>query len=377
MVCRSDGSVWFTDPPFGRPGMADDPDRELDFSGVFRARCRRRVVLIDDALEGPNGIAFSPDERTLYVGNWDLEHKVVVRYELSATTARCSTGDVFYDMTDAPGEDAIDGIKVDVRATCTSAGPAASGCCLPPASALGCSNSPRTPHNLAFGGERRRDLYVTALTSVYRLRTAVPGINPSPRGAHDEQGPGARTDFPDFTLPDENGVRHRLSTLQGEDMLVLHLSRGEHCPRERMHHRELLRFHEWCDVGIAQLVSILPHVLHDTYKMRIATGAHWTFLADEELEVRTALEIDEYTDIHHDYAVVPHTLILSPGLRDREGLRRLLVLGAPVARAALARPAGDPQEDQGRLRPDAPRARERRTSWLRRVRLPSRADEAG
>jgi len=49
--------------------------------------------------------------------------------------------------------------------------------------------------------------------------------------------------------------------------------------------------------------------------MKIATGAHWTFLADEELEVRAALEIDEYTDIHHDYAVVPHTVILSPGLR--------------------------------------------------------------
>ena len=48
--------------------------------------------------------------------------------------------------------------------------------------------------------------------------------------------------------------------------------------------------------------------------MKIATGAHWTFLADEELEVRAALEIDEYTDTHHDYAVVPHTVILSPGL---------------------------------------------------------------
>jgi peroxiredoxin len=108
--------------------------------------------------------------------------------------------------------------------------------------------------------------------------------------------------LPDFTLPDETGTRHRLSTLQGTDVLVLQLSRGEHCPRERMHHRELLRFHEWCDVGFTQLVSILPNTLHDTYKMKIATGAHWTFLADEGLEVRTALEIDEYTDIHHDYA---------------------------------------------------------------------------
>ena len=79
--------------------------------------------------------------------------------------------------------------------------------------------------------------------------------------------------LPDFTLPDENGTRHRLSTLQGDDVMVLHLSRGEHCPRERMHHRELLRFHEWCDVGFTQLVSILPNDLHDTYKLKISTGA--------------------------------------------------------------------------------------------------------
>jgi peroxiredoxin len=120
--------------------------------------------------------------------------------------------------------------------------------------------------------------------------------------------------FPDFTLPDENGTRHRLSTLQGDDVMVVHLSRGEHCPRERMHHRELLRFHEWCSVAFTQLVSILPNTLHDTYKMKIATGARWTFLADEDLEVRDHFEIDEYTDTHHDNAVVPHTVILSPGL---------------------------------------------------------------
>ena len=120
--------------------------------------------------------------------------------------------------------------------------------------------------------------------------------------------------FPDITLPDENGQKHRLSTLQGDNVLVVHLSRGEHCPRERMHHRELLRFHEWCSVAFTELVSILPNGLHDVYKMKIATGAHWTFLADEELELRTLLEIDEYTDAHHDYAVVPHTVILSPGL---------------------------------------------------------------
>jgi peroxiredoxin len=120
--------------------------------------------------------------------------------------------------------------------------------------------------------------------------------------------------LPDFELPDENGVPHRLSELQGDDALVLALGRGEHCPRERQHQRELLRFHEWCSVGFTDLVTVLPNDLHDVFKLKISTGAHWTWLADTELEVQKALDIREYTDPIHD-ANVPHTLVLSPGLK--------------------------------------------------------------
>jgi hypothetical protein len=108
---------------------------------------------------------------------------------------------------------------------------------------------------------------------------------------------------------------HRLSEVQGDNLMVLHLSRGEHCPRERQHHRELLRFHEWCSVAFTELVTIMPNDLHDVFKLKASTGAHWTFLADRELEVQKHFDINEYTDVHHDYATVPHTLILSPGLR--------------------------------------------------------------
>jgi gluconolactonase len=177
VVCRSDGSTWFTDPPFGRPGMAGDPDRELDFSGVFRVSPDGEVTLIDETLEGPNGIAFSPDERTLYVGNWDLAAKVVVRYELSE--AGDVTGrEVLFDMTGAPGEDAIDGIKVDVEGNLYVCGPGGIWVISPAGEQLGLIELPEAPHNLAFGGEDARDLYVTALTSVYRLRRDVPGITP-------------------------------------------------------------------------------------------------------------------------------------------------------------------------------------------------------
>jgi len=123
--------------------------------------------------------------------------------------------------------------------------------------------------------------------------------------------PGAT--LPDFELPDENGQFHRLSELQGTDAMVLLLARGEHCPRERQHHRELLRFHEWCAVAFTQLVTVLPNDLHDVYKLRISTGARWPFLADADLEVQRQLDIAEYTDPHHN-ATVPHALLLAPGL---------------------------------------------------------------
>jgi peroxiredoxin len=119
--------------------------------------------------------------------------------------------------------------------------------------------------------------------------------------------------LPDFELPDDGGTKRKLSELQGDDALVLQLGRGEHCPRERAHHKELLKLQELVPVAFTTLVTVLPNNLHDTNKMKIATGAWWTFLSDGDLEVQRALEIDEYTDPHHP-ATVPHTVVLAPGL---------------------------------------------------------------
>jgi peroxiredoxin len=118
----------------------------------------------------------------------------------------------------------------------------------------------------------------------------------------------------DFELQDEDGELHKLSELQGDNVMVLMLGRGEHCPRERQHQREMLKFHEWCSVAFTELVTILPNDLHDVFKLKISTGAHWTFLADKDLAVQSALDIREYTDPIHA-ANVPHTLVLSPGLK--------------------------------------------------------------
>ena len=75
----------------------------------------------------------------------------------------------------------------------------------------------------------------------------------------------------------------------------------------------MVRFHQWCPVAFTQLVTILPKDLHDVYKLRISTGAHWPYLADVDLKVQRAFEIEEYTDPHHQ-ATVPHTLVVTPGL---------------------------------------------------------------
>jgi gluconolactonase len=165
LVYGSDGTLYFTDPPFGLPGAFDDPARELPFSGVFRVR-DGEVSLVTDELAGPNGIALSPDERYLYVGDWDLTHKVVMRYDLDGG----GPGEILCDLTDAPGEDAIDGIAVDRDGTLYVCGPGGVWMLSPAGERLGLIELPEAPHNLAWGDADGRSLYITALTSVYRMR---------------------------------------------------------------------------------------------------------------------------------------------------------------------------------------------------------------
>ena len=161
LVFASDGTLYFTDPPFGLPGGFEDPARELPFSGVFAVR-DGAISLITDELAGPNGVAVSPDERYLYVGDWDPDHKVVMRYELASGAAA-----VFHDMTGAPGDDAIDGIKVDPDGNVFVCGPGGIWVLSPDGDKLGVLALPEDPHNLAWGDGA---LYITAMTSIYRLR---------------------------------------------------------------------------------------------------------------------------------------------------------------------------------------------------------------
>ena len=91
LVYKSDGALYFTDPPFGLPKFFDDPRKELPYSGVFRVSPDgKNVQLLTKELSGPNGLAFSPDEKYFYVDNWDEKKKIIMRYEVNPTE-RCRT----------------------------------------------------------------------------------------------------------------------------------------------------------------------------------------------------------------------------------------------------------------------------------------------
>jgi gluconolactonase len=177
LVYRSDGTLFFTDPPFGLPKFFDDARKELPYSGVF-SLYQGKLKLVSTELQGPNGIALSADEKYLYVGNWDPKKKVIMRYEVSSD-ASLSNGKVFFDMNKAPGEEALDGIKLDSHGNLYVSGPGGLWIISPEAKHLGTIIAPKHPHNLAWGGDDGKTLYITAQGSLYRMPLKISGIAPS------------------------------------------------------------------------------------------------------------------------------------------------------------------------------------------------------
>jgi len=176
LVYRSDGTLYFTDPPFGLPKAFDDAAKELPFSGVYKVKNGQVRLLIKD-LSGPNGIAFSPDENYLYVDNWDLKRKVLMRYEVNPD-GTISNGTVFYDFTSEPEEVALDGIKVDQRGNVYVSAPRGIWILSPDGKPLGRIEPPEHDANLAWGDADGRTLYLTASTGLYRIRLNIPGVRP-------------------------------------------------------------------------------------------------------------------------------------------------------------------------------------------------------
>lgn len=176
LVYRSDGTLFFTDPPFGLPKVFDDMRKELAFSGVYSVY-KGKLQLVSKDFTGPNGIAFSPDEKYLYVGDWDDNKKVVNRYEVQPD-GTLKNGTVFFDMTSAPGEDALDGIKVDKEGNLYVSGPGGLWVISAEGKHLGTIRAPQHVHNMAWGDDDGKTLYLCARTGLYRMRLNVEGIRP-------------------------------------------------------------------------------------------------------------------------------------------------------------------------------------------------------
>ena len=119
--------------------------------------------------------------------------------------------------------------------------------------------------------------------------------------------------FPDYELSDHAAKRRKLSELQGQDPMILVLSRGGYCPKERRHAEGLVQLHRELEVGYCRLVTISTDTITETSEFRTGVGAHWPFLSDARRAVQKDLDIVEYTDAAHN-PMIPHVIVLEPGL---------------------------------------------------------------
>jgi gluconolactonase len=195
LVYRSDGTLFFTDPPFGFPKLFADARKQLPFSGVFSIY-KGKLQVVSKDFTGPNGIAFSPDEKYLYVGNWPRaitgqtpqageepvseigeKGKVIMRYEVQHD-GTLRNGKVFFDFTSAPGEDGLDGIKVDQKGNLYVSAPGGLWVISPEGKHLGTIITPRHAHNFNWGDADGKTLYLCARNALYRIRLNIAGVRP-------------------------------------------------------------------------------------------------------------------------------------------------------------------------------------------------------
>ena len=186
LVYKSDGSLYFTDPPYGLPTQADnDPIKELQVSGVYRipkafdqkpgaAPSRDQLSTARKRLPRPSGIAFSPDEKYLYVDNSEPK-KVWMRYRVKEDGG-LTDAKVFYDASSDNRPGAPDGMKVDRQGNVYSTGPGGVWIFSPEGKPLGAILMPERTANVNWGGADRKTLYITASSSIYRVTLKVPGV---------------------------------------------------------------------------------------------------------------------------------------------------------------------------------------------------------
>ncbi len=173
VIVRSDGSLYFTDPPYGLEGGLKGPQAELDFAGVFLVTPKGEVNALARDFSMPNGLALSPNEKTLYVS--DSERHVIRAFDV-ATDGSLANGRDFFNQTDLK---IPDGLKVDRDGRVWATG-SAIWAIAPSGELLQKIDIPEEPSNCAFGDADYKSLYVTAVHGLYKVRTTVAGIAPGP-----------------------------------------------------------------------------------------------------------------------------------------------------------------------------------------------------
>jgi len=169
------GNLFFTDPPYGLP---PDVPQETAFNGVYRLGLDGRLTVIERGLAHPNGIAFSPDEKTLYVGSTDDKEPFMKAYALNADGSVASSR-VFFDGTGLMARTKrgglFDGMKIDARGNIWTTGPGGVVILSPEGKQLGTILTGRPTANCAFGGADHMTFYITANDTLLRVRTLVKG----------------------------------------------------------------------------------------------------------------------------------------------------------------------------------------------------------
>ncbi|MBK5293216.1 MAG: SMP-30/gluconolactonase/LRE family protein [Acidobacteriia bacterium] len=176
LVYHSSGDLYFTDPPYGFVKQDQDPRKELSFNGIFRLRHGALDLLYADLMR-PNGLLFTPGEKTFFVANSDPARKIWMRFDVT-TEGTLSNGSVFADVTGETAGGLPDGMKLDQEGTLYCTGPGGIWVFLPDRKLLGKIHFPEIPANLHWGDADAQTLYVTARTSLYRIRLNIPGIRP-------------------------------------------------------------------------------------------------------------------------------------------------------------------------------------------------------
>ncbi|MGH9355547.1 MAG: SMP-30/gluconolactonase/LRE family protein [Terriglobia bacterium] len=174
LVYKSDGSLYFTDPPFGLAKLDQDPKKELPFNGVYRL-ANGKLQLIYKDFKTPNGIAFSPGEKYLYID--DSATKTYWRFDVQPDGS-IANGKLFFDMSKSKEAGVPDGMKVDQDGNIYGVGPGGIWILSPQGKHLGTIKPPEDPANLAWGDSDGKTLYITARTGLYRIRLNIPGIRP-------------------------------------------------------------------------------------------------------------------------------------------------------------------------------------------------------